>query len=122
MKGLSLIRQVSIEDISDLTPRRGSVVKKVKLNRPPQLEDVDERIGHLVDILVILEHSLNKLEHDYFHDVPEEESVSIDVEMDETWTALHQEYNDELQEKDREYDALLERFSRPAALSPREPQ
>jgi hypothetical protein len=122
MKGLSLLRQISIEDISELTPRRGSVVKKVKLNKPPQLEEVDERIGQLVDILVILEQSLNKLEEDYFQDVSDEESLSVDVPMDERWDALHQEYNDELQEKDREYDALLERFSKPAALSPHDPQ
>jgi hypothetical protein len=111
MKGLSLVRQIKIEDISELTPRRGSVLKKSKFNKPPQLEEVDERIGRLVDILMILQQSLDKLDQEHFQEVTQEDSIAVDVGLDEKWRALHEESNDELQEKDKEYEALLARFS-----------
>jgi hypothetical protein len=110
MKGLSLSRQIAIEDISELTPRKGSVIRHIKINKPPQLEDVDERVGQLVDLLAILDESLNRLEEQYFQEPADEESAIPDASPDETWTTLHQDYNQEIGDKDSEYDKLLQRF------------
>lgn len=112
MKGLSLCRQINIEDITQLTKRRGAQVRHIKLNKPPQLEEVDSKIGQLVDILMILEQSLDKLEQEYFQDVAaDEDSLSEQGDVDENWNALHQEYNEEIDDKDVEYEALLKRIS-----------
>ena len=112
MKGLSICRQINIEDITELTPRRNAVTVKVRLNKPPQLEEVDQKIGQLVDVLMILEQSLDKLEQEYFQDIAaDDESVEEQGDIDENWAALHQEYNDEIEGKDDEYEALLKRFS-----------
>jgi hypothetical protein len=118
MKELSLIRQISIEDISEPISRRDSVGKKIELNKPPKLEEVDERIGQLIDIVVILEQSLNKLEQEDFQEVREEESITVDVGLDEGWRALHPIYHHELHKKDREYEALLKGFSAQGVASP----
>lgn len=112
MKGLSISRQINIEDITELTPRRNTVTVKVRLNKPPQLEEVDQKIGQLVDVLMILEQSLDKLEQEYFQDIAaDDESIDEQGDIDENWAALHQEYNDEIEGKDDEYEALLKRFS-----------
>lgn len=111
MKGLSLCRQINVEDISELTPRRNAVVVKVRLNKPPQLEEVDQKISQLVDVLMILEQSLDKLEQEYFQDIAaDDESIDDQGEVDESWSALHKEYNEEIEGKDDEYEALLKRF------------
>ena len=111
MKGLSICRQINVEDISELTPRRNVVVVKVRLNKPPQLEEVDQKISQLVDVLMILEQSLDKLEQEYFQDIAaDDESIDDTGEVDENWTALHKEYNAEIEGKDDEYEALLKRF------------
>ena len=112
MKGLSICRQINIEDISELTPRRNAVVVKIRLNKPPQLEEVDQKISQLVDVLMILEQSLDKLEQEYFQDIAaDDESTEEPGDIDENWNALHQEYNEEIEGKDDEYEALLKRFS-----------
>ncbi|OHS97218.1 hypothetical protein TRFO_36601 [Tritrichomonas foetus] len=112
MKGLSICRQINIEDITELTPRRGAQLVHIKLNKPPQLEEVDSKISQLVDILMILEQSLDKLEQEYFQDVAaDDDTLSDQGDIDENWNALHQEYNEEIDDKDIEYEALLKRFS-----------
>ena len=112
MKGLSICRQINIEDITELTRRRGAQVVHIKLNKPPQLEEVDSKIGQLVDILMILEQSLDKLEQEYFQDIAaDDDAVSDQGDIDENWNTLHKEYNDEIDDKDVEYEALLKRFS-----------
>lgn len=112
MKGLSICRQINVEDISELTPRRNVVVVKVRLNKPPQLEEVDQKISQLVDVLMILEQSLDKLEQEYFQDIAaDDESIDDQGEVDENWSALHKEYNEEIEGKDDEYEALLKRFT-----------
>ena len=112
MKGLSICRQINVEDISELTPRRNVVVVKVRLNKPPQLEEVDQKISQLVDVLMILEQSLDKLEQEYFQDIAaDDESIDDQGEVDENWSALHMEYNEEIEGKDDEYEALLKRFT-----------
>jgi uncharacterized coiled-coil protein SlyX len=112
MKPLSICRQVNIEDISELTPRRGSIRVTIKLNTPPQLAEVDQRIDRLTSVLMSLEQSLDKLEEDYFHEVSSEAEPPAEIgELDETWVALHKEYNEEIDGKDDEYEALLRRFT-----------
>jgi hypothetical protein len=120
MTARSFSRQIKIEDISELTRRRGAVSVKVRLNKPPQLEEVDQRIGQLVDVLMILDKSMDKLEQDYFQEIvamdSEAESlvqVSEATDPDDTWNQLQQEYHGEIQERDEEYEALLRRFSLP---------
>jgi uncharacterized coiled-coil protein SlyX len=112
MKPLSICRQTNFEDISELTLRRGSVRVTIKLNTPPQLAEVDQQIDRLTAVLMNLEHSLDKLEEDYFRDVTSEaEPPSEAGDLDETWVALHKEYNEEIDVKDDEYEALLRRFT-----------
>jgi hypothetical protein len=110
MKGLSLCRQINIEDIAELTPRKGVVIKKVNLNKPPQLDEVDERISQLVDILSDLQGSLDQLEHEYFQDITDEGSVAAEAQPDEDWNELHVEYHAEIDEKEDEYENLLQTF------------
>jgi hypothetical protein len=110
MKGLSLCRPISIEDIAELTPRKGAVIRHIKMNKPPQLEEVDERIGQLVDLLAILDQSLSRLEEQYFQELPDEDSPISEAAPDETWTALHQGYSQEIDDKDSEYEKLIQRF------------
>ena len=112
MKTISLFRQVNIEDIAELTPRRGSVIVTVQINKPPQLEEVDQKIEQLVDMLTVLEQNLDSLEQDYFQDVPGEDiEMTNEDEVDDTWKALHKEYDEEIGDKDEEYEALLKRFN-----------
>lgn len=116
MKGLSICRQINVEDISELTRRKNVVVVKVRLNKPPQLEEVDQKISQLVDVLMILEQSLDKLEQEYFQDIAaDDESIDDQGEVDESWAALHKEYNEEIEGKDDEYEALLRKFDPNAA-------
>lgn len=112
MKQLSICRQINIEDITDLTPRRGAITVRLTLNKPPQLEEVDTKISQLVDVLKVLEQSLDKLEQEYFQDIIEDdESLSDQGAVDESWKTLHQEYNDEIGDKDDEYEELLKKFT-----------
>lgn len=107
-----MCRQINIEDITDLTPRRGAVTVRLTLNKPPQLEEVDTKISQLVDVLIVLEQNLDKLEQEYFQDIAEvEDSLSDQGDIDENWNALHQEYNEEIGDKDDEYEQLLKRFA-----------
>ena len=111
MKGLAICRQINIEDITELTPRRGVQVVQIKLNKPPQLEEVDSKINQLVDILMILEQSLDKLEQEYFQDLlDDDDELSNQGDIDENWNTLHKEYNEEIDDKDVEYEALLKKF------------
>jgi hypothetical protein len=110
MKGLSFCRQINIEDIAELTPRRGVVTKKISLNKPPQLGEVDERISQLVDILSDLQGSLDQLEHEYFQDITDEGSIAGEAQPDEDWNTLHVEYHAEIDEKEEEYEKLLQPF------------
>ena len=111
MKTISLYRQVNIEDISELTPRRGAVTVTVQINKPPQLEEVDQKIDKLVDILTVLEQNLDALEQDFFQDVASDDiDISNEDEIEDTWKTLHKEYEEEIITKDEEYEALLKRF------------
>jgi hypothetical protein len=114
MKGLSLCRQINIEDITELTHRKGFVTKKINLNKPPQLDEVDERIGQLVDILSLLDESLNRLEHEYFQEISEEGSIAADPQLDDDWHELRTDYTTEIEEKESEYEKLLQPFLAPS--------
>lgn len=110
MKQISLYRQVNLEDITELTPRKGTVIVNVQINKPPQLEEVDNKIAKLVDILSVLEQNLDALEQDYFQDIAEEdESGSETGELDESWKNINQEYNAEIEDADAEYQELVKR-------------
>ena len=112
MKTISLFRQVSIEDIAELTPRRGAVTVTVQINKPPQLDEVDHKIDKLVDMLTVLEQNLDALEQDFFQDIPNEDvDLGNEDEVEDTWKALHKEYDEEILGKDEEYEALLKRFN-----------
>ena len=112
MKTISLFRQVSIEDIAELTPRRGTVTVTVQINKPPQLEEVDNKIDKLIDMLTVLEQNLDALEQDFFQDIPNEDvELGNEDEVEDTWKALHKEYDEEILGKDEEYEALLKRFN-----------
>lgn len=109
---LSICRQINIENITNLTPRRGAITVRLTLNKPPQLEEVDSKISLLVDVLKVLEQSLDKLEQEYFQDIIEDdESNSDQGDVDESWKTLHQEYKDEIGDKDDEYEELLKKFT-----------
>jgi hypothetical protein len=112
MKGLSICRQVNIEDIADLTPRRGIVTVRVKLNRHPHLEEIDQRIGLEVDLLTILEQSLDKLEQDFFQDIAIDASIEEAGSFtDPTWLPIPQDSGAISANQSNEYEALLRRFA-----------
>ena len=106
-----MIQQVSVEDISALTARKGSITVQIRLNNPPQLEEVDLKIAELVDSLSLLEENIDSLEQDYFQDIIEEGTVSQEADVDENWKALQSEYNEEILSRDQEYDELLKTLS-----------
>jgi hypothetical protein len=110
MKGRLLCRQINIEDITELTPRKAVVIKKISLNKPPQLDEVDQCIHQLVGMLSDLQGGLDQLEHEYFQDITDEGSVAAETQPDEYWNALHTEYHAEIDEKEEEYEKLLEPF------------
>ena len=116
MKSISVCRQINIEDITELTPRKNAVTVHIKLNKPPQLEEVDNKISQPIDVLTILEQSLDSIEQDYFLDEKlegesDDSEEQNDEEVDQNWAALHQEYNEEIQGKDTEYEALLQKLT-----------
>jgi hypothetical protein len=115
MKGLSLCRQINIEDIAELTHRKGFITRKITMNKPPQLDEVDERIGQLVDILSFLDESLDRLEHEFFQDISDEGSIATEPQLDEGWRDLREDYRAEIEEKESEYEKLLQPILTPSA-------
>lgn len=112
MKTISLFRQVNIEEITELTPRKGAVHVTVQINKPPQIDEVDNKIEKLIDLLTVLEQNLDSVEQDYFQDIPTEDvAISEGDEVDDTWKTLHNEYDNEIFGKDEEYETLLKRFN-----------
>jgi hypothetical protein len=113
----SISRPPRVEDISELTRRKGVQVIKVRLNKVPQMEEVDQRIGQLVDILMILDKSMDKIEQEYFQEMAPvkhsgEEWRDSETDIgDKSWSRLQREYEGEIRGKDEEYEALLRRFS-----------
>ncbi|KAH0786002.1 hypothetical protein GPJ56_010136 [Histomonas meleagridis] len=104
-------RQILIEDITELTPRRGATIVHVKIDKPPELEEVDAKIDQLVDMMAILEGSLDKLEQEYFQDIEPIGDSDIDAQsVDENWNVIQNEYNKEFDDKEKEYQALLRKI------------
>lgn len=112
MKQISLYRQVNIEDINELTPRKGSVSVTVQINTSPQLEEIDNKISNFIDVLSILEQNLDSLEQDYFEDLDNDTTNNIEPPSpDLTWKNLNDEYQEEIDDRDKEYESLLEKFN-----------
>lgn len=120
MKCISFCRQIKVEDITELTPRRNTVTVNIKLNKPPQLEEVDNKIAELMDVLDILEQNLDSLEQDYFQDnlqlEESENSEQTELKEDDSgkiWNqnSLDQEYYEEIRDKDLQYEALLKKLT-----------
>lgn len=112
MKQISLYRQVNIEDINELTPRKGSVSVTVQINTSPQLEEIDNKISNFIDVLSILEQNLDSLEQDYFEDLDNDTTNNIETPSpDLTWKNLNDEYQEEIDDRDKEYESLLEKFN-----------
>lgn len=112
MKQISLYRQVNIEDINELTPRKGSVSVTVQINTSPQLEEIDNKISNFIDVLSILEQNLDSLEQDYSEDLDNDTTNNIEPPSpDLTWKNLNDEYQEEIDDRDKEYESLLEKFN-----------
>lgn len=112
MKQISLYRQVNIEDINELTPRKGSVSVTVQINTSPQLKEIDNKISNFIDVLSILEQNLDSLEQDYFEDLDNDTTNNIEPPSpDLTWKNLNDEYQEEIDDRDKEYESLLEKFN-----------
>ena len=111
MRGIHLIRQVNIEDLIELTPIKGSIIKKIFINKPPQLEEIDNKISELIDYLNSLEETIENIDQEYFQDIIIDNEIKInEIEKDIEWENLHKEYENEINERDEEYLKIIKQY------------
>ena len=111
MNIINLIRQVNIEDLIELTPIKGSIIKKIFINKPPQLEEIDNKISELIDYLNSLEETIENIDQEYFQDIIIDPEIKInEIEKDIEWENLHKEYENEINERDEEYLKIIKQY------------
>ena len=106
MRGVSLTR-VNIDDISELTPRKGCVTINVQINRPPQLEDIDEKISTLIDVLLSIEKTLDIIEDEYFPKISDDEGF----DDESNWENRQNVITEEIEVQEQEYQAILQKYN-----------